>query len=92
VTLTIINSYNLIDGIDGLAGTMAIIALTSIAIIGGIGAPSTSMAAVAISAILGYLFFNFPAGVNKPLRSFMGDAGSTLLGFTIVWITLFLTA
>lgn len=88
VTLTIINSYNLIDGIDGLAGTMAIIALTSIAIIGGIGAPSTSMAAVAISAILGYLFFNFPAGVNKPLRSFMGDAGSTLLGFTIVWITL----
>ena len=88
VTLTIINSYNLIDGVDGLAGTLAIIALMSIAIVGGIGAPSTAMAAVAAAAIMGYLFFNFPAGVNRPLRSFMGDAGSTLLGFTIVWITL----
>jgi len=88
VTLTIINSYNLIDGIDGQAGTLALIALVSIVIVGGIGAPSTAMAVVAAAAILGYLFFNFPAGVNRQLRSFMGDAGSTLLGFTVVWITL----
>ncbi|MGI9262285.1 MAG: MraY family glycosyltransferase, partial [Woeseiaceae bacterium] len=88
VTLTIVNSYNLIDGVDGLAGTMAMIALVSVAIVGGIGAPSTSMAVVAAAAIFGYLVFNFPVGLNRPLRSFMGDAGSTLLGFTVVWITL----
>ena len=87
-SLTVINSFNLIDGIDGLSGTMALIALGSIALVGGIGAPSTAMAAVAAAAIMGYLFFNFPVGVNWQLRSFMGDAGSTLLGFTIVWITL----
>ena len=88
VTLTVINSYNLIDGIDGLAGTMTLITLGSIAVVGGLGAPSTAMVAVVAAAILGYLFFNFPAGLNRQLRSFMGDAGSTLLGFTIVWITL----
>lgn len=88
VTLTIVNSYNLIDGVDGLAGTLAMIALMSVVVVGGTSAPATSLAVVAAAAILGYLFFNFPAGVNKSLRSFMGDAGSTLLGFTIVWITI----
>ncbi len=91
VTLTMINAYNLIDGADGLAGTLALITLTAIAIVGGIGAPSTAAAVVAAAAVVGYLFFNFPVGFNRSLRSFMGDAGSTLLGFTIVWITIGIT-
>ena len=88
VSLTMINSYNLIDGVDGLAGTLALITLVSIALVGGISAASTWLAVVVAAAVLGYLVFNFPFNFNRSLRSFMGDAGSTLLGFTIVWITL----
>ena len=49
------------------------------------------MAGVALtisSAIVGFLMFNFPTPWNRRTRTFMGDAGSTLLGFTIVWVTL----
>jgi UDP-GlcNAc:undecaprenyl-phosphate GlcNAc-1-phosphate transferase len=91
VTLTMINAYNLIDGVDGLAGTLSLIALAAISIVGGIGSASTTIALIVSAAVVGYLLFNFPAGFNQSLRSFMGDAGSTFLGFTIVWITLGIT-
>jgi UDP-GlcNAc:undecaprenyl-phosphate GlcNAc-1-phosphate transferase len=39
-------------------------------------------------AIIGFLLFNFPTPWNRRVRSFMGDAGSTMLGFAVVWITL----
>jgi len=88
VTLTMINAYNLIDGVDGLAGTLALIALLAVALAGGIGAPTTGFALTAAATVFAYLLFNFPVVWNRPVRSFMGDAGSTLLGFTIVWVTL----
>jgi len=88
VSLTVINAYNLIDGVDGLAGTLAVIALISIAAVGGIGLESTTIALMIVAAIVGFLLFNFPAAWNRAVRSFMGDAGSTFLGFTIVWTTL----
>ncbi len=88
VSLTLINAYNLVDGLDGLAGSMAAIALLSVAIVAGTGSLYGSAALVAVSAIAGFLVFNFPMSWNRPVRSFMGDAGSTLLGLVIVWVTL----
>ncbi len=88
VTLTMINAYNLIDGVDGLAGTLALIAFLAVALVGSVGSPASSFALVASAAVLGYLLFNLPLNWNRSVHSFMGDAGSTLLGFTIVWITL----
>ena len=88
VTLTMINAYNLIDGVDGLAGSLALIVMLSIAVVGGIGAPSTLVALTIAAAIVGFLVFNFPVAWNLSTRSFMGDSGSTFLGFTIVWVTL----
>ncbi len=88
VGLTVVNAYNLVDGVDGLAGTLAIIALVSVAIVGGAGAFSTAVALTVAAAILGFLVLNFPLILNQHLRSFMGDAGSTFIGFTIVWVTL----
>ncbi len=88
VALTVINAYNLIDGADGLAGSLSIIALLSIAFVGGYTDPSTAISVVVMAAIFGFLLFNFPVAWNRPVRSFMGDAGSTLLGFTIVWVAL----
>jgi UDP-GlcNAc:undecaprenyl-phosphate GlcNAc-1-phosphate transferase len=88
VTLTMINAYNLIDGVDGLAGSLALIVMLAIAAVGGLGAESSAIALTVAAAIVGFLIFNFPVTWNQSTRSFMGDSGSTFLGFTIVWITL----
>lgn len=88
VTLTVINAYNLIDGADGLAGSMALVALLAIAVVGGHAGASTGIALTVAASIAAFLLFNFPTVFNSSVRSFMGDAGSTLLGFTIVWVTL----
>ncbi len=88
VSLTLINAYNLVDGIDGLAGTLATIALLAVVIVAGPGNVFGAAALIAVATVLGFLMFNFPIAKNRSMRSFMGDAGSTLLGFTIVWVTL----
>jgi UDP-GlcNAc:undecaprenyl-phosphate GlcNAc-1-phosphate transferase len=88
VALTMINAYNLIDGADGLAGTLAFIALMALAVVSGSGSVNAGIALTACAAIIGYLLFNFPVSWNRSVRSFMGDAGSTLLGFTVVWVAL----
>src|SRR5207248_4884491 len=88
VALSVINAFNFIDGIDGLAASMAVIGLAAAGLATGLGAPAVSVAAMACGAILGFLLFNFPAFRNRHLRTFMGDAGSTLLGFVVVWFAL----
>lgn len=88
VAITTINAYNLVDGVDGLAGVLAAVALVAVAIVGGPGFLSTQIALIVLAAVIGFLLFNFPATYNRGVRTFMGDAGSTFLGFAIVWVTL----
>ena len=88
VALTVVNAYNLVDGVDGLAGILSLIALLAVSIVGGMSAISTLISMIVTGSILGFLIFNFPVVANRRIRSFMGDAGSTLLGFTIFWVTL----
>lgn len=88
VSLTVINAYNLIDGADGLAGSLALVALLAISIVGGGADPSTAIALTVSAAVIGFLIFNYPTTWNRPIRSFMGDAGSTFIGFTILWVVL----
>jgi UDP-GlcNAc:undecaprenyl-phosphate GlcNAc-1-phosphate transferase len=80
-----INAFNMLDGMDGLAGTMAFIALVALAIMGGL-VSDRSVATVALvvgGAVAAFLVFNIPAKYNRRFRCFMGDAGSTLLGFLL---------
>ncbi len=91
VTVTVINAFNFIDGVDGLAGCMAIVALSACVLAAGGAAPCAFIAVVVIAAIIGFLVFNFPRNGNNPLRTFMGDAGSTLLGLVVVWLTICIT-
>jgi UDP-GlcNAc:undecaprenyl-phosphate GlcNAc-1-phosphate transferase len=80
-----INAFNMLDGMDGLAGTMAfnallaLTALTALADIAGIG----NVSIVLSGAVAAFLVFNIPARFNRRFRCFMGDAGSTLLGFLL---------
>ena len=88
VALTVINAYNLIDVADGLAGSLALVALLAVSFVGGFEDPSTAIGLTVCAAIVGFLIFNYPVVWNRPVRSFMGDAGSTFLGFTILWVVL----
>lgn len=80
-----INAFNMLDGMDGLAGTMAIVALGALFFAGlSIGDGGlVSVSAVAGAAVVAFLVFNVPAKFNRGFRCFMGDAGSTLLGFLL---------
>jgi Fuc2NAc and GlcNAc transferase len=77
--VTFLNIFNFMDGMDGLAGTQASGAAIGIGIsflaLGHVGLASICVAVA--SAALGFLLHNAP-----PARIFMGDAGSTFLGFT----------
>jgi UDP-GlcNAc:undecaprenyl-phosphate/decaprenyl-phosphate GlcNAc-1-phosphate transferase len=80
-----INAFNMLDGMDGLAGTMAFNALLALAILGVlIGDLSVGGISMVLGgAVAAFLIFNIPAKFNRRFRCFMGDAGSTLLGFLL---------
>jgi UDP-GlcNAc:undecaprenyl-phosphate GlcNAc-1-phosphate transferase len=87
-TIAAINAFNMLDGMDGLAGTTALTALLAIAFLCW-SAGQTVPAAVSLvvaGAVCAFLLFNLPAAFNRRMRCFMGDAGSTLLGFTLAWL------
>ena len=79
------NSYNFIDGIDGSAGGQAVVAGAGWVILCGmINYPEIGILGVlAASCSLGFLMYNWP-----PARIFMGDVGSSFLGYTFAVIPL----
>ncbi|MCI1192191.1 undecaprenyl/decaprenyl-phosphate alpha-N-acetylglucosaminyl 1-phosphate transferase [Calidifontimicrobium sp. SYSU G02091] len=88
-----INAFNMIDGMDGLAGSMAFIALAGFGWLAthAHDAYTAQVCFIALGATAGFLMFNLPLVVNRPWRVFMGDAGSTLLGFLTAIVALRLT-
>jgi UDP-GlcNAc:undecaprenyl-phosphate GlcNAc-1-phosphate transferase len=83
-----VNAFNMLDGMDGLAGTTAVISLSALGYVawsGGSFLPA-QVAMITIASVCAFLVFNFPTSRNRNIRCFMGDAGSTLLGFTLAWI------
>lgn len=78
-----INLFNFMDGSNGLAGGMAVIGFSTLALASSppsyTGSHDIALATLSIavaSASFAFLFFNFGRA-----RLFMGDAGSTVLGF-----------
>jgi UDP-N-acetylmuramyl pentapeptide phosphotransferase/UDP-N-acetylglucosamine-1-phosphate transferase len=80
-----INLYNFMDGMDGLAVGMAIVGFSSFAFLGFQAQDIFffSLNLVIVSACFGFTLFNFP-----PAKIFLGDIGSTSLGFFVVVISL----
>jgi UDP-GlcNAc:undecaprenyl-phosphate GlcNAc-1-phosphate transferase len=83
--LAIINAFNMIDGIDGLAGSIALVSLAAIAVI-GVTTPIFGLTLILLAVVAAFLLFNFPVAFNRPVRAFMGDAGSTAIGLSIACI------
>ena len=82
-----INAINLIDGLDGLCAGISSIYFITISIIALIlnkmNGLDTILCIIMLGSTLGFLTHNFP-----PAKVFMGDCGSTFLGFMIAVIAL----
>jgi len=79
LVLWYINLTNFIDGIDGyLSMQFVFVSVAGLILFGG------SHFAVLGVSVLGFLFWNW-----HKAKIFMGDAGSTLLGYTIAIITIY---
>jgi UDP-N-acetylmuramyl pentapeptide phosphotransferase/UDP-N-acetylglucosamine-1-phosphate transferase len=81
----IVNIYNFMDGIDGIAGVQAVIGGLAWTLVGQLhGMMLVSGIGLLVAAgTAGFLVLNWP-----PAKIFMGDAGSTVLGFTFAALPL----
>jgi len=71
-----INLYNFMDGMDGFAGGMATIGFSALAWLGWADVGFATFCLIVAAASAGFLVHNFP-----PAKIFLGDTGSTALGF-----------
>ncbi|MBS9461259.1 undecaprenyl/decaprenyl-phosphate alpha-N-acetylglucosaminyl 1-phosphate transferase [Flagellimonas sp. 389] len=84
--LTIINSYNLIDGIDGLASIVGIVIMVIYTTIFYLSEEYFfALLSITMNACL-MAFFGFNISSDKKI--FMGDTGSLIVGFIISVLTL----
>ena len=88
IVIAAINAFNMLDGMDGLAGTVALTSFLAIAYVSytaGLAIPLT-ISLVMTGAVCAFLLFNVPLRGGATAECFMGDAGSTLLGFCVAWL------
>ncbi|MEZ8990150.1 UDP-N-acetylglucosamine--undecaprenyl-phosphate N-acetylglucosaminephosphotransferase [Vibrio breoganii] len=84
-----INAFNMVDGIDGLLGALSTVTF------GGLGYLMyyygqfnlAYFCLVLMVIIIPYILLNLGA-FGRKRRVFMGDAGSMLIGFTVIWLLL----
>jgi UDP-GlcNAc:undecaprenyl-phosphate GlcNAc-1-phosphate transferase len=88
--IALINAFNMLDGMDGLAGGVGLVGLAGLAVAFAQAGhlPAAAISAAMLGAVLAFLVFNVPAGFNRSVLAFMGDSGSTLLGFLLAGLGL----
>lgn len=89
ITLTAINAFNMFDGSDGVAGIQALVALLFLGLACVLSGAMVYLpfVSVLIGCVVGFLVFNWPSRRTHGVRAFMGDAGSTMLGFSLAWLS-----
>ncbi len=87
VVVGIANAVNIIDGFNGLASMCVILMLICIAYVAfAVGDGLIGwMALGGVGAVLGFFFWNFPAGLV-----FLGDGGAYFLGFYVAELAILL--
>ena len=83
-----INAYNMMDGIDGLIGGISAATFSTLTILFLLSgdAKAACFCVLWLAALIPYLFYNLQLTKFSNKKIFMGDAGSMLIGFTIVWL------
>lgn len=84
-----INAFNMVDGIDGLLGGLSIVTFGALAFLLQVDSQHglSYMCIVIIVAMLPYIFMNLGI-LGRERKVFMGDAGSMMIGFTVIWLLL----
>ncbi|UNK49942.1 UDP-N-acetylglucosamine 2-epimerase [Lysobacter sp. S4-A87] len=88
----LINAFNMLDGIDGLAATVAMVSIGAIMLFDDSpwSMPGVVfLLQVLFFALIPYLFVNL--GWPDGRKIFMGDAGSTLIGFLLAWSLIYMS-
>ena len=88
--LLIVNSVNLIDGIDGLSSGLSMLALTAFAVLfWELGVESYTLVSLGlIGAVAAFFFFNVFGSERRGTKTFMGDTGSLVLGYTLAYLSI----
>ncbi|CAM3886297.1 UDP-N-acetylglucosamine--undecaprenyl-phosphate N-acetylglucosaminephosphotransferase [Rheinheimera salexigens] len=81
-----INAFNMTDGIDGLAGMLSLVSFITIAIFMWLWGQQeyAVFVLVIVFAMLPYLACNL--GIIGSRKIFLGDAGSMLIGLSVIWL------
>ncbi|PNS11983.1 undecaprenyl-phosphate alpha-N-acetylglucosaminyl 1-phosphate transferase [Mixta theicola] len=88
-----INAFNMVDGIDGLLGALSSVTFGALAVVFWMG-NRDDMALWCLClmvACLPYILLNLGIPWGRKFKVFMGDAGSTLIGFTVIWLLIIAT-
>ncbi|GJM12457.1 MAG: undecaprenyl-phosphate alpha-N-acetylglucosaminyl 1-phosphate transferase [Pseudohongiella sp.] len=87
-TVGVINAINMADGVDGLSGGLVIVTLGFISLLAfAAGQTITgSFCLIMICSIAAFLGLNFRQPWHKKALVYLGDAGSTMLGFMLAWL------
>jgi UDP-GlcNAc:undecaprenyl-phosphate GlcNAc-1-phosphate transferase len=85
---TAINAFNMTDGIDGLVGVLGIITFSSLCVLfyWSNNLELFTIAAILVAALTAFLLFNL-GGLRRLFgKVFMGDAGSMMIGLSVIWL------
>lgn len=85
--LGVINAFNMVDGMDGLAGGIFLVAAAGLAMYAGFAGAADMhwLLLSCMAAVLGFMLLNMRLPWNARARVFLGDSGSTVLGFILAW-------
>ncbi|VXC65183.1 UDP-GlcNAc:undecaprenylphosphate GlcNAc-1-phosphate transferase [Enterobacterales bacterium 8AC] len=88
-----INAFNMVDGIDGLLGALSCVTFGALAVMFQLGGNDelSRWCLCLLVASLPYIMLNLGIPFGKRFKVFMGDAGSTLIGFTVIWLLVLAT-
>jgi len=84
-TAGVINALNMVDGVDGLSGSLSFVTLLLLAVVAYFTDATAYLLVILtlLGAVGGFLVFNLRCCGRRSAKVFLGDAGSTLLGFLL---------
>ncbi|TMN78123.1 MULTISPECIES: UDP-N-acetylglucosamine--undecaprenyl-phosphate N-acetylglucosaminephosphotransferase [unclassified Pseudoalteromonas] len=82
-----INAFNMVDGIDGLLGGLSIVTFGSLAILLSLSGETrlSYLCILLVVTMIPYIIINL-GFFGRARKVFMGDAGSMMIGFTVIWL------
>ncbi|WP_286742492.1 UDP-N-acetylglucosamine--undecaprenyl-phosphate N-acetylglucosaminephosphotransferase [Pseudoalteromonas sp. UBA2102] len=82
-----INAFNMVDGIDGLLGGLSVVTFGAIGILLNLANEQSLsyLCLLLVVCMIPYIVMNLGL-IGRERRVFMGDAGSMMIGFTVIWL------